>query len=162
MAEPQPKPTVKYFVRIAQVDIPGEKAIGISLQRIKGIGFSFAHAVCIMANIPQHKKAGTLTDEEVARLSSVLEQPQKYDIPSWLWNRRRDYETGEDRHLLTGSIGFVQDNDLKRLKKIRSYRGLRHMKGLPVRGQRTRSNFRRGKGKVVAVRKKEEAKKADK
>ena len=69
-------------------------------------------------------------------------------------NRKNDYETGEDKHLLAGTLNFVQDNDLKRLKKIKTLRGIRHQRKLPVRGQRTRSNFRKGKGKVVGVKKK--------
>ena len=69
-------------------------------------------------------------------------------------NRRRDYDTGEDKHLLIGTLQFSKDNDIKRLKKIKALRGMRHQKGLPVRGQRTKSNFRRNKGKVIGVKKK--------
>jgi small subunit ribosomal protein S13 len=78
--------------------------------------------------------------------------PLKYGSPRWMLNRRNDYETGDDRHLLTGDIGFVRDNDIKRLKMIKSRRGMRHMFGLPVRGQRTKSNFRKNKGKVLGVK----------
>ena len=69
-------------------------------------------------------------------------------------NHRKEYESGEDKHLITGTLNFTKDNDLKRLKKIKCLRGARHQKGLPVRGQRTRSNFRKSKGKVVGVKKK--------
>jgi len=69
-------------------------------------------------------------------------------------NRRKDYETGEDKHLLSSDLAFTKDNDIKMLKKIKSYKGMRHAFGLPVRGQRTRSNFRRNKGKVTGVQKK--------
>jgi len=62
-------------------------------------------------------------------------------------NRRNDYETNENMHLIGPDIKYVQENDIKLMKKIRSYKGIRHMKGLPVRGQRTKANFRRNKGK---------------
>jgi small subunit ribosomal protein S13 len=69
-------------------------------------------------------------------------------------NRNRDFETGENQHLLTGDLAFVQDNDIKRAKKIKSWTGIRHIRGQPVRGQRTRSHFRKNKGKVIGVKKK--------
>ena len=67
-------------------------------------------------------------------------------------NRKHDPESGQDRHLLVAELDFEKDNDIKRMKMIRSYRGLRHMFGYPVRGQRTRSNFRKNKGKVMGVK----------
>ncbi len=73
-------------------------------------------------------------------------------------NRRRDYETNENKHLVTGDIKFVQDNDIKRLKKIKTYKGVRHILELPVRGQRTKSNFRKNKGKVLGVKRRPGAK----
>ncbi len=72
----------------------------------------------------------------------------KFGTPVWMLNRRKDLELGEDRHLITSDLTFTQDNDIKMLKKIRSYKGVRHILGQPVRGQRTKSNFRKNKGKV--------------
>jgi small subunit ribosomal protein S13 len=69
-------------------------------------------------------------------------------------NRRKDYETGEDIHLLSSDLAFTQDNDIKMMKKMKSYKGMRHARGLTVRGQKTRANFRRNKGKVAGVQKK--------
>ena len=80
--------------------------------------------------------------------------PKKFNIPLWLLNRRKDPETNEDKHLITDDIRFVQENDVKILKKIKSYKGVRHMHGLPTRGQRTKSNFRRNKGNVIGVKRK--------
>ncbi len=67
-------------------------------------------------------------------------------------NRRKDVETGEDKHIVTTDINFVNDNDIKVMKMIRCYKGIRHSMGLPVRGQKTRSNFRKNKGKVMGVK----------
>jgi small subunit ribosomal protein S13 len=68
-------------------------------------------------------------------------------MPIWLKNRRKDYETGVDKHLLGTDLDLTQENDIKRLKKVKAYRGIRHIHGQPSRGQRTKSNFRRNKGK---------------
>ncbi len=151
MAEEQ---NIKHIIRVANVDIPGKKHLLIALTKIKGVGRNFAHIVCNVSGIPQDKLAGALSEKEVATLTSVLTDPVKSGIPSWLFNRRRDYDTGDDKHLLIGTLQFSKDNDIKRLKKIKALRGLRHQKGLPVRGQRTKSNFRRNKGKVIGVKKK--------
>ena len=153
MAE-QKQDNFKHIVRVANVDIPGDKAVRFALTKIKGIGVRFADVVCMQAEVERTQKVGTLGDAEVKRLDAVVNNPQEYGIPEWMLNRRRDYATGEDQHLLTGTLNFVQDNDLKRLKKIKTLRGMRHQKKLPVRGQRTRSNFRKSKGNVVGVKKK--------
>lgn len=144
----------RHIVRIANVDIPGEKVIKTSLQKIKGIGTTFAEILCIVAGIDRTTKTGNLTDNEIEKLNKTIANPGDSGIPTWMFNRRRDWETGKDSHILTGTLGFTKENDLKRLKKVKTLRGMRHQKGLPVRGQRTRSNFRRNKGKVVGVKKK--------
>ena len=144
----------KYIVRIANVDIPGEKPVRIALTKIKGVGINFADVVCAIAKIDKRKKTGSLNDQEIEKLNEVVKNPQENGLPSWYLNRRKDYEEGNDKHILTGTLNFVKDNDIKRLKKIKTLRGARHQKRLPVRGQRTRSNFRRSKGKVVGVKKK--------
>jgi small subunit ribosomal protein S13 len=71
-----------------------------------------------------------------------------------LYIRRLDYETGEDNHLLGAELALEKDNDLKSMKKSRQYKGLRHQWGLTVRGQRTKSNFRKNKGKGLVAKKK--------
>ena len=151
--------TYKHIIRIAQVDLPGEKPIGIALKKIKGVGFNLATACCNLAGIEKGKKAGELTDEQINKLNEILSHPLQAGFPSWLLNKRKDYETGEDKHLLTGSLDYDKENTLKRLKKIKCYRGVRHAQGLPVRGQRTKSNFRKSKGKVVGVAKRKGIKK---
>jgi len=156
MAQQPQNPDFKHIVRIANVDLPGNKSIGFSLTNIKGIGINLAHVFCTLAKINLDKKTGDLTQEEIERLNLIVIEPLKNGVPQWISNRRKDYDTGEDKHLLTGSLNFIVENDLKRHKKIKSYRGVRHLKGLPVRGQRTKANFRRNKGKVVGVAKKKE------
>lgn len=157
MAEPTHPSNFKHLVRIANVDLPGEKQIRWGLTKIKGVGINFADAVCILAGVPKMTKTGTLSDEQIAKINYVFTDFNKSGMPTWMFNRRKDYDGGDDKHLITGNLLFARDNDIKLMKKIRSYKGMRHTKGLPVRGQRTRSNFRRSKGKVVGVVKKKVA-----
>jgi len=155
MAEQKGNPeNLKYIIRVALVDLPGEKQIRHALTNIKGIGINLAEAFCKAINIEKSRKAGSLNDKEVELLNDIVKNPLSKGIPQWMLNRRKDYDSGEDKHILTGMLQFHQENDLKRLKKIKTLRGIRHQLGLPVRGQRTKSNFRRGKGKVVGVKKK--------
>ncbi|MBU1111819.1 MAG: 30S ribosomal protein S13 [archaeon] len=144
----------RHIVRIANVDIPGNKQIRVSLKNINGISFNLAHVICNLTNIDIKKKTGNLTDEEIKKLDTLVRDLEKSDIPTWMFNRRKDYDSGDNKHVLEGVLAFVQDNDLKRLKKTKTLRGIRHQRKLPVRGQRTKSNFRRTKGKVVGVKKK--------
>ncbi|MBC7111537.1 MAG: 30S ribosomal protein S13, partial [Methanothermobacter sp.] len=95
---------------------------------------------------------GYLSDEEIERLEEAIKNPAKYNIPSWMINRRNDYETGEDKHLIESDLEMCLREDLNRMRKTRSYKGRRHELGLPVRGQRTKSTFR--KGSSVGVRRK--------
>ncbi|NQV08765.1 30S ribosomal protein S13 [Candidatus Woesearchaeota archaeon] len=144
----------KYIVRVVNTDLDGNKPIEIAMRKIKGVNFMFANIICYFAGVDNNKKTGYLLDGEIKKLDDVLKNPLKYNIPSWMLNRRKDYEEGTDKHILTSDIKFVQENDLKRLKKIKSYRGMRHAYGLPTRGQRTKSNFRKNKGKVTGVKRK--------
>ena len=152
------KKDFKHLVRIANTDLDGNKLLGYALRNIKGIGFQFANMVCSLAGISKTTKVGNLSDAEVKKLDEIIIDPSKAGAPIWMLNRRKNYEDNSDRHLLSADLTFIQDNDIKRMKKIKSYRGMRHAYGLPVRGQRTKSNFRKSKGKVMGVKRKSGAK----
>ncbi len=142
----------RYIVRIVNTDLDGNKPIFSALRKIKGISFSFANVVCQQAKVDFKKKTGLLSETEVKTIEDTIKKmPQT--VPTWMLNRRKDYETGENLHLLGSDLDFAKDQDIRRMKKVRSYKGLRHGLKLPVRGQRTRSNFRRNKGKVMGVTK---------
>src|SRR3989338_5579270 len=162
MAQEQPKQELKYFIRIANTDLDGNRTIGQALTKIKGISFMFSNAICRTAAIDITKKTGYLDDGEVSRIDDIIKEPSKFNIPSWLFNRKKDPEDNADKHIIGSNLTFTQDNDIKMMKKIKSYKGIRHMVGLPVRGQRTRSNFRRNKGKVMGVKRKDTSKPAGK
>lgn len=137
-------------MRIANADIDGNKSIGNALRKLKGVSFMFSNAVCTHLEIDKYQKAGALSEEQIKSLEGLLLKPA--GIPRWMLNRRRDYDTGEDKHLIGAQVQFVRGFDIKRMQETKSNRGLRHAWGLPVRGQRTKSHFR--KGRSVGVMKK--------
>src|SRR3989344_2714056 len=138
----------KHLVRIANTDLDGNKPLYRALTSIKGVGFMFSNMICSLTGIDNYSKTGYLSDDQIQKLDDAIKAPEKFNAPSWMFNRRRDIEDGRDRHIVTSDLKFAQETDIKMMKKIRSYKGIRHSLGLPVRGQRTRSNFRRNKGKV--------------
>ena len=138
----------RHLVRILNTDLKGQKQILYALPYIKGIGLMLANAICRKANVDIHKRAGYLTDAEVKAIEEVITNPTRAGIPKWMFDRRKDYDTGADLHIISATLEFTQEMDIKRMKKTKSYKGLRHQWGQPVRGQRTKSNFRKNKGKV--------------
>ncbi|MFP4523640.1 MAG: 30S ribosomal protein S13 [Candidatus Woesearchaeota archaeon] len=144
----------RHIVRVGNTDLKGEKALYLALQKIKGVGENFARSVCTLAAIDYMKTAGDLTDKEVKALENVLEDPKKAGMPEFYLNRIKDFETGKDKHLLLADLDYEKDQDIKRMKKMKSYIGLRHQWRLPVRGQRTGSNFRPNRGRGTVKKKK--------
>ena len=119
--------------RIAGVDIPNDKRIEISLRYIYGIGPHFALQVLEEASIDQGTKAKDLTEDEVSRIAGVIDRT----------------------YVVEGALRRQVQQNIARLRDIGCYRGIRHRRGLPVRGQRTRCNARTRKGpkKTVAGKK---------
>lgn len=157
----------KTLIRILNTDLDGNLQFYKALTKIRGVSFMFSNALCNLLNIEKARKVGTATEQEIEKIESLVKHPDSF--PSWLLNRRKDVDTGLNKHLSGADIKFNVENDIKMMKKIKSYKGMRHAYGLPVRGQRTRGNFRHGK--AVGVQKKaivakaltkEEQKKKDK
>jgi small subunit ribosomal protein S13 len=127
------------MARIAGIDIPRDKRVVIALTYIMGIGRSTAEKVIRQANVNPDTRVKDLTDEEVGRLRSIIDKmASTKDI------------------LIEGDLRREVAMNIKRLVEIGSYRGIRHRRGLPVRGQRTRTNgrSRRGPKRTVGVRRK--------
>jgi len=139
-----------HIVRIVGNDIPGEKKILIGLTQIRGIGYNFANAILGSLKISSNTNIGYLSDSQVQSIEKILKNPSEVNFPSWFLNRRKDVETGEDKHLITSDIAFTVRNDIEREKSTNSWRGFRHMYGLKVRGQRTRTTGRKGGAVGVA------------
>ncbi len=138
------------LIRILATDIPGKMFVYAGLTKIKGVSWSFSNAICKILKISRNKKIADLSEQEIKNITDLIKNPS---IPEHLLNRRKDLETGENLHLTGSNLELRKEFDIKRLKKIRSYKGFRHATGRPVRGQRTRGNFRKTK-KAMGVKKK--------
>jgi small subunit ribosomal protein S13 len=127
------------LARLAGIDLPKNKKAFIGLTYIFGIGDKSAMEILTKANVNPNKKVSELTEEEIAKIRSVMTADYKVE----------------------GSLRSEVQQNIKRLMDIGAYRGLRHRRSLPVRGQRTRTNSRtrKGKRKTVAGKKKTPAKK---
>ncbi len=144
---PQQKPVeskVKHFVRICATDLEGKLPLYQSLQKIPGVGHNFGHALCFATNLPHNTLTGTLTDDQIKLIEQTVDNPYE-KIPSFLYNRIKDIITGKNLHVSSNKLRLLKDFDIKRMRRMKTYRGIRHSYGQPVRGQRTRSNFRRGR-----------------
>lgn len=138
-------------IRILSKDIEGGLKIYPGLTQIKGVSWALSKATCEKLKIDKTKRIGDLTAEEIDKITVFLKAPT---IPKFMINRRDDFETGEDKHLIGVDLELATEFDIKRLKKIKSYRGSRHTAGLPSRGQRTKANFRRNRRKGAGIKKK--------
>jgi small subunit ribosomal protein S13 len=143
----------KHIVRLAGKDLPGNKPVQLALSYLKGVSVNYARAVAYATDIDPFAKLGSLTKEQVEQIEKAINNPSEYGIPSWMLNRRKDFDTGRDLHIIGSDLEIAIRSDIGRERHIRSRRGIRHELGLPVRGQRTRSTGR--KGLVVGVKRKE-------
>ena len=140
----------RHIVRIVGNDIPGERKLLVGLTQIKGIGYNFATAISSTLKINTNSNMGNLTDENIQAIEKLILNPIEAKFPLWFLNRRKDIETGKDMHLLTSDIPFTLRNDIERERVTASWRGYRHLSGLKVRGQRTRTSGRKGGAVGVA------------
>ena len=140
----------RHIVRIVGNDIPGAKKAIVGLTQIKGIGYSFATAILDTLKINTNTNIGFLSESNVQSIEKLITNPIAGNFPAWFLNRRKDIETGANRHLLTSDIPFTLRNDIERERTTNSWRGYRHMYGLKVRGQCTRTTGRKGGAVGVA------------
>ena len=117
------------MARIAGVNIPTNKIVEVGLTYIYGIGNKFSQQICTALNIPKSKRVNELTDEQILKIREYIDQNFKVE----------------------GDLRRETSLNIKRLIDLASYRGSRHRKKLPARGQRTRCNARTRKGKAIAI-----------
>ena len=117
------------MARIAGVNIPTNKIVEVGLTYIYGIGNKFSQQICTALNIPKSKRVNELTDEQILKIREYIDQ----------------------NFTVEGDLRRETSLNIKRLIDLASYRGSRHRKKLPVRGQRTRCNARTRKGKAISI-----------
>jgi len=133
-------------------DVEGTLKTVYALTKIKGVSLSLANAILKKAGINPDLRVGFLTETEINKIEEILKEPTKYSLPQWLFNRRKDEETGKDTHIISADLVLKTKTDIDQAKEIRSWRGYRHAYGLKVRGQHTKTTGRAGK--ALGVKKK--------
>ncbi len=132
---------MRHLVRIMNTDLQGGQPVQYALTGIRGIGRRTARILTECAGVDPTVMIGYLSDEDVQKLNKIINDFEQ-NMPSWMLNRQKDPVTGDDKHLLGQDIILTVREDINTLKKVRAYRGIRHERGLKVRGQRTKSTGR--------------------
>ena len=136
-----------YIIRIADTDIDGQKPVVTALTSVKGIGMRTSAVICGLLNLEHTMLAGNMSAEQQEQLKSVINDyasimDEKSSI--WMLNRQRDLESGDEVHQFGIDVKMSLGDDIERLRSMKTYRGVRHASRQKVRGQRGRSNGRRG------------------
>merc|ERR1712201_6904 len=142
----------QHILRILNTNIDGKRKITFALTAIKGVGRRYSTLICKKADIDINLRAGELSEEDIERVVTIMQNPRQYKIPDWFLNRQKDVKDGKYSQVLSNQLDNKLREDFERLKKIRAHRGLRHYWGLRVRGQHTKTTGRRGR--TVGVSKK--------
>ncbi|MGB9986130.1 30S ribosomal protein S13 [Salarchaeum japonicum] len=139
--EPDEDEELQYFVRIGQTDLDGTKTVERALAELGGLGRRTARIVADNSGVDRSATFGRLDDDEI---EAVVESVEGFadEVPDWLTNRRNDFYTGETEHITGNDVELTRNQDVNRMRMIRSYKGVRHERGQKVRGQRTKSTGR--------------------
>jgi len=134
----------KVFFRKLRSQVDGNAKIEHGLTQIRGIGRRFAQAIVRVAKIDVNLRIGAIPEKDLNRIEEIIINPITNGIPAWMVNRKKDLVTGENLHIIGNRLELSVRRDIDRMKRIRSYKGVRHNRGLKVRGQRTKSTGRHG------------------
>lgn len=134
----------KVFFRKLRSQVDGNAKIEHGLTQITGIGRRFAQAIVRVAKIDPNLRIGAVSEKDLNRIEEIILNPIENGIPNWMVNRPKDLRTGEDLHVIGNRLEITVKRDIDRMKKMKSYKGVRHHMKLKVRGQRTKSTGRHG------------------
>ena len=134
----------KVFFRKLRSQVDGNAKIEYGLTQIRGIGMRFAQAIVRVAKISPDLRIGAIPEKDLNRIEEIIIAPIANGIPVWMVNRKKDLVTGENLHIIGNRLELSVRRDIDRMKRIRSYKGVRHHQGLKVRGQKTKSTGRHG------------------
>jgi small subunit ribosomal protein S13 len=144
----------KVFFRKLRAQVDGNARVEYGLTQIRGIGRRFAQAITKVAGIDPNLRIGAIAEKDLNRLEEIILSPIENGVPNWMVNRPKDLRSGEDLHIIGNKLEITVKRDIDRMKKIKSYKGVRHHLKLKVRGQRTKSTGRHGLVIGVVRRKK--------
>ena len=139
-----------YIVRLHGANLDGTKLLPHALCELKGIGIRVARTMIKNLGLDPFERMGTLSEADVRRLEDILGDPASRGIPTWMFNRRKDPQTGLNIHVIGSDLTLKEKEDVDLLKETRSWRGYRHARGLKVRGQRTKTTARKGRSVGVS------------
>lgn len=135
----------KFILRIFNTNVDGKQKIPYAIRTIRGIGRRFAMLVTLKAGLNPNNRAGDLSEDQIQKVVDICSDPEKYGIPVWFLNRRRDPKDNTNSQQIANGIDTKLREDLEKMKRMRLHKGLRHYFGLKVRGQHTNSTGRRGR-----------------
>lgn len=135
----------QHILRILNTNVDGRHKVVFALTKIKGVGRRFSNLVCKKADIDLNKRAGELSEDEIEKIKTIIQNPLQFNIPNWFLNRQKDRKEGKWKQAVSNGLDTALRDDFERMKKIRLHRGLRHYWNLKVRGQHTKTTGRRGK-----------------
>lgn len=157
---PSENENLKYIVRLASTNLDGTKPAVYALSNIKGLGYRTSEILLKKMNIPLNIKLGEISEDKMNEIKDFIEKRFNEIYPNWALNHKSDIQTGEDILKVGPEWDVAVQDDINRMKRIKSYKGIRHEKGKKVRGQRTRSNGRKGLA-VGVIKKKEQPAKTE-
>jgi small subunit ribosomal protein S13 len=117
---------------------------------LKGVGIRAARTMIKKLGLDPFERLGNLSEGDVRKIEDILDNPTSQGIPIWMLNRRKDPQTGLDRHLLASDLTLAQREDIGVMRETRSWKGERHARGLKVRGQHTKTTARKGRSVGVS------------
>ncbi len=144
----------KVFFRKLRSQVDGNAKVEYGLTQIKGIGRRLAQALIRVTDINPNMRIGALPEKELNRIEEIILNPVENGIPNWMVNRMKDLRDGTDKHVIGSQLEISVKRDIDRMKRMKSYKGVRHHLKLKVRGQKTKSTGRHGLVVGVLRRKK--------
>ena len=147
----------KVFFRKLRTQVDGNAKVEFGLTQIKGIGRRLAQAIVKIAEVNPDIRIGAIPEKDLNKLEEIILNPVANGLPVWMVNRKKDLRSGNNLHILGNQLEITVKRDVDRMKRIKSYKGVRHHLGLKVRGQRTKSTGRHGLV-VGVVRRKQKGK----
>lgn len=134
----------KVFFRKLRTQVDGNAKVEYGLTQIRGIGRRLSQAIVKIAEVNPDMRIGAIPEKDLNKLEEIILNPIANGVPAWMVNRKKDLRTGENLHILGNQLEITVKRDVDRMKRIKSYKGVRHHLGLKVRGQRTKSTGRHG------------------
>ena len=139
-----------YIVRLHGTNIDGTKMVPYALTEVKGVGIRLARAIVKQLGLDATERLGSLSDADVKKLETAIDEPASVGLPTWMLNRQKDPMTGEDLHVLASDLDLRNKDDIDLMRETRSWKGERHARGLKVRGQHTKTTGRTGRSVGVS------------